>query len=499
MIKKFSTLFLLLLFACTSKPKVEKSAQQTFYDTHLLFDLEEESERSPCPIQGKIPEWLSGVLLRNGPGKFTVGDKRVDWFDGLALLHAFEFTPQNVFYSSRFLRSEQYYIMNEEKSLNFAGFAVDPCPKTFKNQTSRFIPKEMKDIVNADVTIQQYADQFVALTEIPLPVVFDPETLATIGNFQYQDDLKQGQVESAHPQHDLASKETVNYFIRFGRKSSYVIWKMKDGESKREVIAEIPVDEPAYMHSFALTEHYVVLAEYPFVVSPLSLIINKKPYIMNFKWKPERGTTFTVVERATGKVTKIKGEPFFAFHHINAFDKDGKLFLDIVTYKNAEIISEVDGEKEWNSNELASQMALKRFTIELAGETLSEEILFDQPLELPRVPADRVAHEYRYCYLVDYDFATSLKDQRSLYKVDVTKKRGISWSEEGCMPGEPIFVPRPGASEEDDGVVLSLVLDFAKHRSFLVILNARDMKELARAGVPYAIPLGLHGLWKGPK
>lgn len=493
MTKKFSLLFLLLLFACTSKPKVEqKSAEQKFIDTHLLFDLEEETERSPCPIQGKIPEWLSGVLLRNGPGKFTVGDKRVDWFDGLALLHAFEFTPQNVFYSSRFLRSEQYYLMTEEKSLNFAGFAMDPTTK----QTSHFIPKEMKDIVNADVTIQHYADQFVALTEIPLPVVFDPETLATVGNFKYQDDLKDGQVQSAHSLHDLASKETVNYFIRIGKNSTYVIWKMKDGQSKRELIAEIPVDEPAYMHSFALTERYVVLAEYPFVVNPLMMLINKKPYIMNFKWKPERGTTFTVVERATGKVTKIKGEPFFAFHHINAFDKDGKLFLDIVTYKTPQIIAELDGQEEWNSGVIASQMALKRFTIDMDGETLSEETIFDQPLELPRVPADRVAHEYRYCYLVDYDLPTTFKDKRPLYKVDVNNKSGISWSEEGCMPGEPIFVPRPGAKEEDDGVVLSLVLDFAKHSSFLLILNARDMKELARAGVPYPVPLGLHGLWK---
>ncbi|MBS0630205.1 MAG: carotenoid oxygenase family protein [Verrucomicrobia bacterium] len=487
-------LILTLLCGCTSKPKTaQPSPNQDFYNSHLLFDLAEETEHFDCPIEGKIPDWLSGTLLRNGPGKFTVGDKRVDWFDGLALLHAFTFTPEHVFYSSRFLRSEQYYIMLEEKSLNFSGFAIDPCPKVFKNQTTRFIPQEMKDINNADVSIQKYGDQFVALTEIPLPVIFDPETLATIGVFNYQDKLEQGQWESPHALVDPATGETFNYFIRFGRNSHYVIWKMTD--PTRKVVAEIPVDQPAYMHSFALTERYVVLVEFPFVVNPRDLLHRKKPFIMNYKWKPERGTNFIVVERATGKVTKIKGKPFFAFHHINAFDKEGKIYLDIVTYPDAHIISEVDGDEGWKSD-LADTITLKRFTLSLP-DGLSEEELFVQSAELPRVSPQKVAHEYRFCYLVDYDFPNTVTDKRPLYKLDTTTKTAITWSEQGCIPGEPIFVERPGAVAEDDGVVLSLVLDFANHKSHLLILDAKDMKEIARAAVPQAVPLGLHGLWKG--
>lgn len=477
-------LILLLLNACSTEPKAKSS--QAFFDTHLLFDLEEESERFPCPIEGKIPEWLSGTLLRNGPGKFQVGNKRVDWFDGLALLHAFEFTPENVFYSSRFLRSEQYYIMMDEKSLNFSGFS------RLKTQESHFIPKEMKNINNADVSIQHYADQFVVLTEIPLPVIFDPETLATVGVFNYQDSLQQGQWESAHPLHDPLSNETFNYFVHFGRKSSYVIWKLVD--QSRQVVAEIPVDEPAYMHSFALTENYVVLVEFPFVVNPIDLMLKKKPFILNYKWKPEKGTTFIIADRSSGQVTKIKGDPFFAFHHINAYDKDGKIVLDIVTYPNADVIDEI-ANSDWKSD---IEGKIKRFIITLPN-TLSEEVLFDRPAELPRVPAEKVSQEYRYCYLVDYDFPNTLKDKRSLYKVDVSTKTALSWAQEGCMPGEPIFVPRPNGETEDDGVILSLVLDFANHRSFLLILDARDMTELARAAVPHAVPLGLHGLWKGTK
>ncbi len=300
MLKKISCLAVLLLFsACSSQSKPSKSTYQTFYNTHLFFDLENEVARTPCLITGEIPLWLSGTLLRNGPAKFEVNGQRVGWFDGLAMLHAFDFSSDQVFYTNRFLRSEQYYIMMKEKSLNFAGFAQDPCPKVFKNQTSRYIPQDMKDIANADVTIQEYADQMVALTEVPLPVIFDAKTLDTLGNFQFQDRLPHGQWESAHSLRDLSAGETINYCIQFGQKSSYIIWKLADHQSTREKVAEIPVELPAYMHSFALTEHYVILVEFPLVVNPLDLMEKKKPFIYNYKWMPQNGTNFYVVNRST--------------------------------------------------------------------------------------------------------------------------------------------------------------------------------------------------------
>lgn len=39
---------------------------------------------------GALPEWLSGKLIRNGPGCFEVGDTKLNhWFDGMAMLHSF--------------------------------------------------------------------------------------------------------------------------------------------------------------------------------------------------------------------------------------------------------------------------------------------------------------------------------------------------------------------------------------------------------------------------
>ncbi|MBZ0189236.1 MAG: carotenoid oxygenase family protein [Candidatus Obscuribacterales bacterium] len=45
----------------------------------------------------------------------------------------------------------------------------------------------------------------------------------------------------------------------------------------------------------------------------------------------------------------------------------------------------------------------------------------------------------------------------------------------------------------DDGVIISVVLDGNAQSSFLRILDARTVEELARAVIPELIPFGFHG------
>ena len=79
---------------------------------------------------------------------------------------------------------------------------------------------------------------------------------------------------------------------------------------------------------------------------------------------------------------------------------------------------------------------------------------------------------------------------------DAKRRRELiakTWSEDGCYPGEGVFVPSPDARSADDGVVLSVILDAAVERSFLLVLDAGSFDELARAEVPHHIPFGFHG------
>jgi carotenoid cleavage dioxygenase-like enzyme len=80
-----------------------------------------------------------------------------------------------------------------------------------------------------------------------------------------------------------------------------------------------------------------------------------------------------------------------------------------------------------------------------------------------------------------------------IVKVDVTSGDVKGWREPGCYPGEPVFVERPGATAEDEGAILSVVLDASTERSFLLVLDAGSFEEVARAEAPHHIPFGFHG------
>lgn len=61
-----------------------------------------------------------------------------------------------------------------------------------------------------------------------------------------------------------------------------------------------------------------------------------------------------------------------------------------------------------------------------------------------------------------------------------------------CFAGEATFLPTPGGTAEDDGVLLSLVMA-RTGKSFMLVLDASSMLELARAELPYAVPYRFHG------
>ena len=73
------------------------------------------------------------------------------------------------------------------------------------------------------------------------------------------------------------------------------------------------------------------------------------------------------------------------------------------------------------------------------------------------------------------------------------RKEVLEWSENGCSPGEPVFIAAPGSKEEDEGVVLTVVLDHIHNDSFLLILDGKSFKEIGRARAPHLIPAGFHG------
>jgi beta,beta-carotene 9',10'-dioxygenase len=341
--------------------------------------------------------------------------------------------------------------------------------------------------------VAKFFDKYVALTEIPLPVEFEKNTLETLGVFSYQDRLpKTNCWESAHPHINERKDEVINLLLKFGSQSEYVIHQLEKETHARKIISQILVDEPAYMHSFSITENFVILTEYPFVVNPVKLLLKNKPFIQNFTWKPTLGTRFRIVEKKTGNVFgPFTAESCFSFHHVNAYEKDDEIILDLISYPDASIVYAL-ADYGKSSNPLP-QSQLMRYLLNIKRGIVDEQVLFSHALEMPRINPKNDGYPYQYLYAVDLNLVLGQNELRNIYKIDLHTLEFKSWAEAGCYPGEPVFILKPDATKEDDGVILSVVLDGKRGTSFLLILDASSFQEIGRATVPHHIPAGLHG------
>ena len=454
--------------------------------------LERELSADELRLQGTLPPWLAGSLLRTGPAKFEVGEQRMrHWFDGLAMLHRFTIDDGRVSYGNRFLESRSYRAAREQGRIVYGEFATDPCRSLFRRVQTLFSRGTLPD--NANINVTKLGERFIAMTETPLPVQFDPRTLEAADVRPYE---VPGELSTAHPHGDKASGAMLNYAAKLGPSSSYRFFEVPAGgdgtrPAKARVIGSLPVREPAYMHSFGLTERWFVLAEFPLVVNPLALALSGRPYIENYRWKPERGTRFTLVDRASGEAVKgFQSDACFAFHHVNAYEQGGEVVVDLCAYPDAGIIEDLYLER-LRAGKPVTAAALRRFRLRPADRSVSSELLADGDVELPRINYRR-CNERPYRYVWGTGTGASGWVER-IVKVDVSDAATLSWSERDCYPGEPVFVARPEAGREDDGVLLSVVLDAAAGSSFLLVLDAADLGELARAEVPHHIPFSFHG------
>ncbi len=450
--------------------------------------LEQETVLDELALSGELPRWLEGSLLRTGPAKFEVGEQRMrHWFDGLAMLHRFTIEDGRVSYGNRYLQSRSYRAAHDQGRIVYGEFATDPCRSLFKRVQTLFSPgKTLPD--NANINVTRLGERFIAMTETPLPVQFDPHTLEAAGVRPYE---APGQLTTAHPQMDRASKGMLNYAAKLGRVSSYRFFAVDPDSSKPRAIGSLPVKEPAYMHSFGLTERWLVLAEFPFLVNPLALALSGRPYIENYRWKPELGTRFTLVDRATGKATGgFETDACFAFHHVNAYEDGDEVVVDICAYADAGVIEDLYLER-LRAGKPVQAAELSRFRLRPADRSVSRERLADGGIELPRINYGRCNERpYRYVWGNANGAGGWLE---RIVKIDTTDGGTLSFSQAGCYPGEPVFVARPQAEREDEGALLSVVLDAAAGTSFLLVLDASDLSELARAQVPHHIPFGFHG------
>jgi carotenoid cleavage dioxygenase-like enzyme len=447
----------------------------------------------PLDVQGVFPRWLNGTLIRNGPGQFEVGSTPIrHWFDGLAMLHSFHIVDGSVNYSNRFLRTNAYYKDRASGTIHYVGFAQDPCRALFRKVMSIFFAAEPGN--NALINVARYGDRFVAMTESPLTVTFDPRTLRTLGVLDYHDNVT-AFTATAHPHYDPRRRAGINLLTNYGQRTAYQIYSITD--TQRRKLGEFVRDDISYIHSFALTPRYAIVAEFSLrLKSPLALLASGKPFIQNFRYLPHEDARFTVLDLESGQVVAdVRADAFFCFHHVNAYEDADAVVVDVVAYDDASLIDMlyIDHLRRAADVKLGQ---LRRYRLPLGGGRAAPQPLSDAPLELPRINYRFNGQPYR-CAYGTASRPDAPEFMNALVKVDVVSGSCRYWHEDWLFPGEPVFVAAPDAVAEDDGVILTVALDARTGTSALVVLDAASFTETGRAVLPQHVPFGFHGHFYG--
>jgi torulene dioxygenase len=310
-------------------------------------------------------------------------------------------------------------------------------------------------------------------------------------------------------------------------KATYRVFRTSASTGETTILAKFS-DTAAYLHSFFMTADHVVLCLWNSHLSKagLSILMNLNILDSIAAMDPSLPARWYVIDRKHGKgvLATYESPAFFCFHTVNAWTEPSTsdpsatdICCTLSAFENTDVLKKFYYENIVSSSSVdngyigekgdTSRPELRQYRLHAVPSTktssppvgrLSLDFSAPKPIsvELPTINPRFITKPNRYTYgIVDRSKSTFVD---GLGKFDAQTKTTIFWERHGHSPGEAIFVPNPEAEGEDDGVLLSVVLDGIKGNSYLLCLDAKDMTELGKADVPGVVGFGFHGtFWNG--
>jgi all-trans-8'-apo-beta-carotenal 15,15'-oxygenase len=453
-------------------------------------------------IEGEIPADLHGTLFRNGPGLLDVNGQRLQHpFDGDGMISAIGFANGRAHFRNRFVRTEGYVAEQAAGKILYRGvFGTQKAGGWLANA----IDFRLKNIANTNVIY--WGGKLLALWEAAEPHSLDPATLATHGLDSLDGLLSPGSPFAAHPRIDPACDQDdgaaclVNFALKTGLSSSLTIFEFApDGQLRRQSTHSVPGF--AFIHDFAITPNYAIFFQNPVSFNPLPFVFGVRSAAECIQFRPDQTTRVILIPRkavingAKAAVKTIEIKSGFVFHHANAFEQGDEVTIDSICY---DTLPAVEPQADFHQTDFAtlSPGQLWRFRLNLETGTVDRKLLEPRCCEFPVVHPTKVGRQHRYVYMGAAQELGGNAPLQTILKLDVGTGTEQIWSAapHGYV-SEPIFVPKPDATAEDAGWLLTIVFDAQRDRSDVVILDAQDLQRqpVARLHLQHHIPYGLHG------
>ena len=446
-------------------------------------------------VEGEIPAEITGRWYRATPDpQYPPSFHDDTYLSGDGMISMFKFENGWVDFKSRYVMTERLKNDRRERRSLYGRYRN---PYTDHESVQHTPGRSV-----ANTTPVFHAGRLLATKEDGRPVEMDPDTLATLGEYDFGGRLK-SETFTAHVRIDYDDGRMFIFGYEAGglatRDFAYGIVD-KDGKLVSEQWFQAPY--AGLVHDFALTKTQVIFPFFP-VTTDLDRLKAGGPH---WTWNPSEDTVMGIMPR-DGTVDQIRwfrGPPCMSFHFMNAFDEGNKVHLDFGVSEMV-VFPFMQRESGLEPKLEGLRSGVVRWTFDLDGQanTWSEKPLAEAG-DFPRV-ADKdhmKPYEISYYQGLDFSFGPPIVAGPVGPGFNAIHRLNVKTGERRT------YVPGPNRTIQEHVHIASTKPGHEGYLLFIVDLHDKWVSEahlleaehpengpIARIQIPFRLRNQVHGTW----
>ncbi|KAL9416654.1 hypothetical protein AB3S75_039781 [Citrus x aurantiifolia] len=454
-----------------------------------------------CPVvDGKLPDSLTGMYIRNGPNPQHMPRGPLHFFEGDGMLHSMQLSKGRAIYSSRYVKTYKYKLERDAGGQIFpnvfSGFYGLADMVQCVASTARVLMGHVnlkKGFGVANTSLAFFSSKLLALGESDLPYIINctrEGDIETLGRWDFDEELFASM--TAHPKTDMTTKETFAFKFSPFFSPHLTFFRFNANGVKQKDVPILSINRPTFIHDFAITKRFAIFSETQLAVSAANVMLGKG---MPMVFDPEKVPRIGIILKYATSDAEMKWfnvPGFNAMHVFNAWENGEDEVVLIAT--NATSIENLFLKVDM------VHFSLEKVRINLRTGNVSRNILSARNLELGSINSSYIGKKNRYVFV---GVGKEIPKMQGVVKIDLEKEIEVSrrFYGPGCFGGEPLFVPRNGdhvdAADEDDGFVVTYIHDENYGESKFLVMDAKspNLDIVAAVKLPWRVPYGFHGLF----
>ena len=439
-------------------------------------------------IEGAIPDDIDGIYLRNTENQIHQPLGRHHPFDGDGMIHQISFQNGKANYRNRFVKTRCFDAEQSAEQSLWGGLMDGPGTSLRPGFGAH---GSLKDSSSTDIVV--HAGKAIStFYQCGEGYVLNPETLEPEGLAPWVpiDGI------SAHPRVDENTGEMM--FFNYSKFAPYMHYGVVDKDHKLVHYVPIELPGPRLPHDMTFSENWSILNDLPVFWDEELL----KRNIHAVRFHDDMPSRFALIPRHgdPSEIRWFEAAPTYVLHWLNAYEEGDEVIMDGYFQEDPSPppIAEAGehGHLMAYLDEHSFKSRLHRWRFNLKDGTTTEERLDDRIVEFGMINQQYSGRKYRYVY------STFAKPGWFLFcgfiKHDLeTGESETVTLDDGRYASEAPFAPRVNSQSEDDGYLVSFIMDENSGTSECILIDAKNFEAgpVCRIKLPHKICSGTHSTW----